>query len=281
MRAAIFADLAGHRDSFIWHAEKLGCEFYDGYTFVPEDLNLIFAGDLVHRGPHSLELLKLVGKLKEAYPKQIYILVGNHEGNYLPDNPHPFSWSGGLTQGGAAILQEWWYSGIMLPSVGVDSTMGPILVTHAGLTHNFWKFIGKPDTVQGAHAALLELKNSGRRELWNPGEMMGFDGKNVGPIWAASNGELYPSWLRADSVPFGQAHGHSSSYQWQRNAFFGQSRINPEISSRTILQKSKKISTITIGGKPFFSCDPDHGNKPVPNTDWEPLVLEKGRILTK
>ncbi len=40
---------------------------------------LIFLGDYVDRGPHSLQVLKTINDLFEAHPKNVVLLAGNHE----------------------------------------------------------------------------------------------------------------------------------------------------------------------------------------------------------
>lgn len=48
---------------------------------------LIFLGDYVDRGPHSLETLQLLLALKLKYPDRVFLLQGNHEGYAI----NPFS----------------------------------------------------------------------------------------------------------------------------------------------------------------------------------------------
>ena len=43
------------------------------------ELNLVFLGDYVDRGPNQVETLVTVLKLKEEFPKNVFVIRGNHE----------------------------------------------------------------------------------------------------------------------------------------------------------------------------------------------------------
>lgn len=52
---------------------------------------IVFLGDYVDRGPHSKENLDFLLREKEKYPKNLYLLQGNHEGHrILPFSPAEF-----------------------------------------------------------------------------------------------------------------------------------------------------------------------------------------------
>ena len=40
---------------------------------------LVVLGDLIDRGPHSVKVLKYLRQLKIKYPKNVFVIIGNHE----------------------------------------------------------------------------------------------------------------------------------------------------------------------------------------------------------
>ncbi len=51
----------------------------DEVQFVPAEDLLVFLGDYIDRGPHSLECLDYVMDLQQKYPARVVALMGNHE----------------------------------------------------------------------------------------------------------------------------------------------------------------------------------------------------------
>ena len=40
---------------------------------------MVILGDLIDRGPHSAKVIKYLRKLKIKYPKNVFVIIGNHE----------------------------------------------------------------------------------------------------------------------------------------------------------------------------------------------------------
>ena len=75
--ALIIGDLHGDLDSLLYILENSG---FVQNLFSSKENVLIFLGDYGDRGPFSVEVYYIVLKLKLAFPEQIVLLRGNHEG---------------------------------------------------------------------------------------------------------------------------------------------------------------------------------------------------------
>ena len=76
---AFIGDIHSSFHSLLDILEALRDGFVGDTLDLQADRYLIFLGDLVDRGPYSLEILMLVYLLKIRNPKQVYVLNGNHE----------------------------------------------------------------------------------------------------------------------------------------------------------------------------------------------------------
>ena len=76
---AFIGDIHSSFHSLLDVLEDLREGFVDDTLKLDRDRYLIFLGDLVDRGPYSLEILMLVYLLKIVNPQQVYIVNGNHE----------------------------------------------------------------------------------------------------------------------------------------------------------------------------------------------------------
>lgn len=95
--------------------------------YLDSETTLVFLGDYVDRGPHSLENMFFLLEQKLKYPEKIFLLQGNHEGwKYGAFSPADF-WEG-LDEERRARFAE---TLAQLPLAAV--TPNGVVATHAGL----------------------------------------------------------------------------------------------------------------------------------------------------
>ncbi|WP_291798636.1 hypothetical protein [Brevibacterium sp.] len=160
-----------------------------------------------------------------------------------------FQWRERIEDGAAALLADWWHSGLIVPAAAVETADGgDWLLTHA------------------------EARADGA--LWFPGEMLtGVDDICAGPVWASSAREVYPSWLRAQApMPFHQAHGHSTALAWDRGLWWAETWVRPSLTVHADLGHI----VFRAGGRSIVGIDPGHGVSPAPV--YAPLVLADGVV---
>lgn len=299
-RVAVIGDIGGHLEVLIGMLEGLGVEFdpearrsersgerawpTDALTW-PDDLHIVQVGDLVHRGPRSAEVVALVDGLiaRDVWTQ----IVGNREQLHVDQSV--FHWDETIDDSAIATLRNWWGDGRMTASAVIavaDNDSGDRngdgdgngvrewLITHAGLTAGFWQHgLGSPATAVEASKALAEAQADGA--LWHPGSMLtGVDDDSAGPVWASAASEVYPSWARLDAdMPFNQAHGHSTAYDWGRGLW----RSDSWIRRKLILSPDLRHVTFTHRGRWIVGTDPGHLHDPAPIS--APLVLTGARVV--
>lgn len=265
-RVAVIGDIGGHRDVLVAELGRLGADPRTGW--LPEDLAVVQVGDLVHRGPDSEGAVSLVDEYLAKQPGQWIQLVGNHEAQYLRDPV--FEWPERVDRATADVLRTWWSSGLMRVAVSVPATTGDHLVTHAGLTSQFWREeLSSAATADEAAYALNLLGAADADPVFRAGEMLGRRAPTfaAGPLWASAPNELLPSWLGV-SLPFNQVHGHTSVHDWQK----GVKRGGMDVTFRTTGDPGTKHETTRLDGGVIIGVDPCHGH--TPQSPWQALDLE-------
>jgi hypothetical protein len=256
VRHALVGDVGGHATALFDELVRLGADPSSGR--LPDDLHVVQVGDLVHRGPDSDQVVALVDRYLTQQPDQWTQLVGNHEMQYLRDPV--FEWPERLHARAVDTLRRWWAEGLMAVAAAVPSAGGAHLVTHAGVTADFWELVldGAPSAEQ-ATAALNALAQGGCDELVRAGEMLHGARQEgpVGPLWASASTELLPSWL-GRALPFSQVHGHSSLYDWDRGAF----RSTAAVAALTTVDQAARHETSSLAGGRIVGVDPCHGRVP-------------------
>lgn len=267
-RFAILGDVGGHLDPLATALANLGADLSAGT--IPAHLTVIQAGDLIHKGPDSDAVVALVDRILDANPGRYIQLLGNHEASYL-DGPVFGSWQ--VSTDTARTLARWVRSDRSRLAASVDSVEhGDLLVTHAGLTRWLWVEIGKPPTAANAADALNRLLHTDRHRAFAPGALLegsGFGRGQPSVVWADAGSELYASWI-GHRPPFGQVHGHSSAFDWDRNRWLP--GIPVEATHRAVIDREARHLTVVIGGKPFVGIDPGFGET-APTVPLVPLLL--------
>ena len=303
---AIIGDVGGHWEQLHAALVSLGCDPERGT--VPAGLTVVQVGDLVHRGPHSREVVDLVDRFFHESPDSWVQLIGNHEAQYLRDPM--FRWHEVLPDRSVRILNQWYEDGWMrfahcLSTQGqmlrapggtrVQVGQGPLLLTHAGLTAGLFTKLGSPRT---AHQAAAAIESDGRSRTgsdysasWAPGEMLGGPASlSAGVLWAAAADELIPSWLSCvasgRALPqFHQAHGHTSpayrsksASSWSRplrsvpSSALHRFMDEPARLTRVIVLPSAMAAPRSlVEGMCIWGTDPGHGTAPA--LPWQPLIL--------
>lgn len=266
-RVAVLGDVGGHLAALRAELARLGVPD-GGAGPIPADLTIVQVGDLVHRGPESDAVVELVDRHLSAIPRRWVQLVGNHEAIYL--RRAQFSWPSRVGRPAARTLRRWWRSGAMVPATAIERDGEWFLITHAGLTRNFWgEVLGSPATATAAASRINALARTRPRALFRPGAAMAWHRPNplVGPIWALATTELLPSWIDHPML-FSQVHGHSSLVDWRmgtlRDPFAAD---DPRIR---IDRVAKHVTVDLIGGR-LIGIDPCHAALAV--DEWRALVL--------
>lgn len=139
-RTAIIGDVGGHADALAGALTDLGADVEAG--ILPEGLNIVQVGDLVHRGPDSMGVLAIVERFLNNSPGRWAQLVGNHEAQYLRPGGPTFEGYPAIEATDQELLNHWWETDQMviaahIPTPGPNNLPGGTVVTHAGVTPGF------------------------------------------------------------------------------------------------------------------------------------------------
>lgn len=156
-----------------------------------------------------------------------------------------------------------------------------VLVSHAGLTHGFWKFLQSPTGLSEVVEKLNSLPQELASPLWWSGVITsGKRNDMAGPLWATAGMELCLSWMDAiadphndlTEMPFNQLHGHSLPL-YEDSRF----KVDPRLTEVVRTDFVKLHSFADIGGRVIIGSDPKHDAEPA--VSWEPYVFENAEIV--
>ena len=191
MRIAVIGDVGGHAKPLRHELARLGAR-PDGS--LPEDLIVVQVGDLIHRGPDSAQVVDIVDRYLRTQPTQWIQLIGNHEAHYL--QPPVFAWPETLSRKHIRILNRWWQNGAAAVAAAVETAYESFLITHAGITAEFWaSILGGPPTAAEAARRINELAKADADTVFRAGALLhGTTAPDAGPLWADTTTELLPGW---------------------------------------------------------------------------------------
>ncbi|MBW3659457.1 MAG: metallophosphoesterase [Actinobacteria bacterium] len=259
-RIAVLGDLSGHLKPLLTELASLGVEVdsrdVPRRVTWPDDLVVVQVGDLVHKGPVSELVVAVVESLFRRTGRWVQ-LVGNHEAQYLPGGID--FWQPRIDGVIAGKLREWWTEGFLRPAVAIDDDrLGPVLVSHGGLTLRSWQELGEPDHL--AAAAFLADPANHDRHVLAAGQMAARDA-DPGVAWTEPRRELRIPWIvegqAGRTVPFSQVHGHAQP-------------LLPPSEGRGVPADLRRSTTVTAlghvrtraGGREIIGIDPGAGGRP-------------------
>ncbi len=277
MKTIVFGDTGGHSAPFFAALRSLNIDMEE--LIIPDGIQIIHLGDLIHKGPDSNLIISVVNQIILRNPNRWHQILGNHEYNYIQGAPT--FWRGELKTDTWKILQSWFHKKKAQPAFFLDApnsftipkslhfdekiieTKG-ILFTHAGLTRKFWKTIESPAS---ASAAAEIINNLPVNQVAKAGVMLEGPGtrSNPGPVWALSTDEVFQSWVFEDDtfeaynveMPFIQVHGHTAPFYWRTKNWYGASKIFREA---TKLSPNNRISYTKVANSLQIGCDPAFSN---------------------
>jgi hypothetical protein len=264
MRIAVIGDIGGHATPLRDELARLGAR-PDGS--LPNDLTVVQVGDLIHRGPESAQVLDIVDHYLHTQPSQWIQLIGNHEAHYLL--PPVFRWPEALSRKHVRILKRWWQDGSAAVAAAVESPHESFLITHAGVTAEFWATIlGGPSTATEAAQRINDLAKADADMVFRAGTMLhGTTASDAGPLWADTTTELLPGWTDR-RMPFSQIHGHDSITSWRGNDV---NNCGAGIDAVVTVDAGAKHEFVHLDGGRLIGIDPDH--RDTPTTPWRALEL--------
>ena len=207
-RIALIGDVQGYAQKLEVALRALGADPDCGT--LPEDMTVVQLGDLVHKGPDSTGCIAIVDRFLDGSSEQWIQLLGNHEAQYLGG----FAIAPALPEHLQSDLHRWSTSHQLRIALAMETVeLGPVLVTHSGMTKWKWEAIGAPTTASEAAHLLNEEWERDPSEALAFGAMLDHTGE-PGVVWAEAGGKLLKSWAGTSRMPFSQVHGHTSPYHW-------------------------------------------------------------------
>lgn len=285
----VFGDTGGHFTQLFLSLLEIGLDPDTGV--LPDDVEIVHCGDLIHKGPDSNFLIMFVDQMMQVNPGRWHQILGNHEFNYIQGAPTFWSHQP-LSSEAWKTLQKWFHKKLAQPAFAIPGPVNiqvpkkllklgfdadrvfskGVLFTHAGLSRNFWRMIGEPADAEHAARTINGLSVS---QVTKFGEMLSSyqPRSNPGPVWASGVREVFNTWRYEDGdqaynveQPFINVHGHTTAYSWVHNVWYKTSSLL--FRNASALDVNRRVSftmvadSLQIGIDPGFSTSADLEKQP-------------------
>ena len=276
-RVVVLGDVGGHPDVLRRSVASVGG---DPQTMrLPQGVALVQVGDVVRcsRAPaiRNDECIELVDRAMSVNGEMWVQLLGNHDLALL-GGEHRRGWAVGGTARPetVATLERWWNEEVaVLATSAVSADLGPVLITHAGLTVERWNMLGRPSSPAEAAEAINVDVGSPVACFSRAGDLVGSSDPLVDVTWAEVNSELLTPWLVRGKSPFAQVHGHASPFNWQAQEFWEDA--SPDVRSATRVNANQRRTVTEMpAGSTFVSVDWMLGDVD-PGRGWDLLELSR------
>lgn len=264
MITVVIGDIGGHATVLERILDDLGI---GKDNKVPEHIRVVNVGDLVRADDRyrdsNEEIVRRVSKIIDSNPPGRWVqLIGNHECAALAGIVKS-NWKAehAFTADCLEILERMWRSKTMV----LAAHHGDTLITHAGLTRDYWAELGSPSTAGDAAKLINQAAGSPIESFARPGRMVTQElTTNADTMWAEVNMELLLPWMQSSDMPFDQIHGHASPFHWPNEEYWEET---PQVIRNATVadQAFRRSVTTTPNGKTFTSVDwtlentsPDH-----------------------
>lgn len=224
----VFGDTGGHFTQLYNGLIDIGMT--QDYV-LPKNTTIVHCGDLVHKGPASMEILHMIDEVKEKNPDQWVQIIGNHEAQYL--GGIVFKHVGVLDEEGTGILKRWDIEGFLkftytIPATALITTESdtyrtdkPIVVSHSGISRPFWdKFLAIYDP--SSYNEIIRGLNPEDKYMYGfMVEGTEYDPfKPTGTTWSHGIHESWLQWDEHQDITFNQIVGHIYPYNFNEKSFF-------------------------------------------------------------
>lgn len=174
-------------------------------------------------------------------------IFGNHESSALggPKTAGK-NISDSIDDDTLATLEELWKT-IGLLAVDLDG----VLLTHGGLTYDYWVELGMPETSKKA-AELINRDMGKPFKKWDRAGVLVGGEESPKTSWPHLEFELLPSWSGKE-MPFHQITGHASPYKAFDEKFWV--NTSEKTIKNTTVIKEFGFSRVAVGGKRLLSVD--------------------------